>query len=145
MFVNALKSGLTKMILKGSLLQAGSPSLFGPGTRSPLGSPRPEGPAGLPVEARVSSRGFSRVMLRRGARPLGLRAPVQGVLVYLSEYLPVSNQRVTKIRPNLPFLLSFFFRAAPAAFGGSQARGRIGATAAGLHHSHSNVRSEPHL
>ena len=31
------------------------------------------------------------------------------------------------------------------AYGSSQARGQIGATAAGLHHSHSNARSEPHL
>ena len=31
------------------------------------------------------------------------------------------------------------------ACGGSQARGQIGATAAGLHHSHSNVGSEPRL
>ena len=35
-----------------------------------------------------------------------------------------------------------FFRAAPAAYGGSQARGLIGAAAAGLHHSHSNIRSK---
>ena len=34
----------------------------------------------------------------------------------------------------------FFFRVMPAAYGSSQARGRIGATAAG--HSHSNARSE---
>ena len=46
---------------------------------------------------------------------------------------------------------SFFLRAAPVAYGGSQARGLIGATAAGLHHSHSHARSElslqptPHL
>ena len=42
------------------------------------------------------------------------------------------------------FILSFclFFRAAPTAYGGSQARGPIRATAAGLHHSHSNVGSE---
>ena len=32
-----------------------------------------------------------------------------------------------------------------AAYGGSQARGRIGATAASLHHIHSNIGSEPHL
>ena len=40
--------------------------------------------------------------------------------------------------------LSFFFcffRAAPTAYGGSQARGRIRAIAAGLHHSHSNSRA----
>ena len=34
--------------------------------------------------------------------------------------------------------------AAPAAYGGSQARSRIGATAATLHHSHSNVGSLTH-
>ena len=32
-------------------------------------------------------------------------------------------------------LFFFFFRAAPTAYGSSQASGRIGATAAGLHHS----------
>ena len=37
------------------------------------------------------------------------------------------------------------FRAALMAYGGSQARGLIGAVAAGLHHSHSNARSKPHL
>ena len=30
-----------------------------------------------------------------------------------------------------------FFRATPMAYGGSQARGPVGAVAAGLHHSHS--------
>ena len=39
---------------------------------------------------------------------------------------------------------SFFFRAALRACGGSQARGPIGATATGLHHSHSNARSLTH-
>ena len=45
-------------------------------------------------------------------------------------------------------LLIFFFlflRAAPSAYGGSQARGQIRAAAAGLHHSHNNTRSELHL
>ena len=37
------------------------------------------------------------------------------------------------------------FRAAPAAYGGSQARRLIGAVAADLHHSHSNVGSELRL
>ena len=41
-------------------------------------------------------------------------------------------------------LLFCFFRAAPAAYGGSQARGPIRPTAAGLHHSHSHNRSEAH-
>ena len=35
------------------------------------------------------------------------------------------------------------FRAALEAYEGSQARGLIGAVAAGLRHSHSNARSEP--
>ena len=43
------------------------------------------------------------------------------------------------------FVFSSFFRAAPVAYGGSQSRGLIGATATGLHHSHSNARSEPCL
>ena len=34
--------------------------------------------------------------------------------------------------------------ATPAAYRGSQARGRIGAAAAGLHHSYKNAGSEPH-
>ena len=38
-----------------------------------------------------------------------------------------------------------FYMAAPAAYGFSQARGRIKAVAAGLHHNYNNVRSEPHL
>ena len=44
------------------------------------------------------------------------------------------------------FLLFFgLFRAAPVAYGGSQARGLIGAAAAGLPQSHSNAGSEPYL
>ena len=51
----------------------------------------------------------------------------------------------------LPIWTFFFFfvfclhRATPAAYGGSLPRGLIGAIAAGLHQSHSNVRSKPHL
>ena len=40
------------------------------------------------------------------------------------------------------FGLFAFSRAAPKADGSSQARGRIGAAAAGLHQSHSNATSE---
>ena len=46
------------------------------------------------------------------------------------------------------FFLSFVFcpfRAAPVAYGGSRARGLIGAVAAGLHQSHNNARSKPRL
>ena len=45
---------------------------------------------------------------------------------------------------SLVFLGFFgFYRAVPAAHRGSQARGRIGAAAAGLRQSHSNTGSEP--
>ena len=43
------------------------------------------------------------------------------------------------------FLVFCPFRAALAAYGGSQARGLIGAVAAGLHQSHSNAGSESSL
>ena len=43
------------------------------------------------------------------------------------------------------FCLFAFSRAAPAAYGGSQAKDLIGAVATSLHHSHSNVGSELHL
>ena len=53
-------------------------------------------------------------------------------------------------RATSPYSFSFFFffclfRAATMAYGGSQARGRIGAVATGLHQSHKNVGSEPRL
>ena len=53
-----------------------------------------------------------------------------------------------KIDSFLFFFWSFVFcpfRAIATAYEGSQARGRIGATAAGLHYSHSNAGFEPHL
>ena len=43
------------------------------------------------------------------------------------------------------FFFFCFFRATPSAHGGSQARGLIGAVAAGLRHSYSNTRAEPRL
>ena len=43
------------------------------------------------------------------------------------------------------FFFAFLDRATPTACGGSQARGQIRATAAGLCHSHSNAGSEPCL
>ena len=38
-----------------------------------------------------------------------------------------------------------YIMAAPVAYGGSQARGQVGAAATGLHHGHSNAGSEPRL
>ena len=50
---------------------------------------------------------------------------------------------------NILFVLFFCLFAvswaAPAVYGGSQARGLIGAVATGLHQSHSNAGSEPRL
>ena len=43
------------------------------------------------------------------------------------------------------FCLFAFSRAAPAAYGGSQARGLIGAVATSLHQGHSHTGSEPRL
>ena len=43
------------------------------------------------------------------------------------------------------FIVFIIFRAAPAEYGDSQARGQIGDITASLHHSHSNAGSEPHL
>ena len=50
-----------------------------------------------------------------------------------------------KEEPVLSSLTFFFFRATLATYGSSQARGRIGAATAGLHHSHISSGSEPRL
>ena len=50
-----------------------------------------------------------------------------------------------KSEENEHFFFFGLFRATPTVYGGSQARGPIGATAAGLHHSHSHAGSEPRL
>ena len=70
-------------------------------------------------------------------------------LSFLSSFLP----KVFRFSffPFFPFLPSFlsclfaFSRAAPMAYGISQAKGLIGAVAAGLRQSHSNMGSEPRL
>ena len=60
--------------------------------------------------------------------------------------LSSGNARDSQIVTTFLFVFAFVFsRAAPVAYGGSQARGLIGAVAASLHQSHSNARSEPHL
>ena len=60
----------------------------------------------------------------------------------LSRYMPRSGISGSYGSSIFSFLFCLF-RAAPAAQGGSQARGWIGATAAGLRQSHSNMGSEP--
>ena len=52
-----------------------------------------------------------------------------------------------KAQKKVPLFYFIFclFRAMPSAYGGSQATGPVGAVAAGLRHSHSNVGSKPGL
>ena len=52
---------------------------------------------------------------------------------------------ISKIDSDLKFFFLLLFRAEPTAYGHSQARGPIRATAASLHHSHSNRGSKLHL
>ena len=55
----------------------------------------------------------------------------------------INYKWVGNLNKKLPFFL--VFRAAPTSYGSSQARVQMGAIAAGLHHSHSNTRSESSL
>ena len=62
--------------------------------------------------------------------------PLGGLLITVD---PPPNEYSYSI---LFFFFFGLFRAASEVYGGSQARGRIGAGAPGLHHSHSNAKSE---
>ena len=75
--------------------------------------------------------------------PLGVSRSISFLLSFSSlPFLPFSPL----FSVSFPcFTLFFFFRAKPAAYGSSQAKGPIRAAAASLHHSHSNRESEPHL
>ena len=64
------------------------------------------------------------------------------VYVLLQEF---SARLPTRVQSKLFSFLFCLFRAAPIAYGSSQARGRIGAVAAGLCPSHTNARSEQSL
>ena len=57
----------------------------------------------------------------------------------------IVNQWLAGLLVRFLFVVFCLFRAAPTVHVGSQARSWIGAAAAGLHHRHSNVRSEPCL
>ena len=70
----------------------------------------------------------------------------------LCEVLPYNLIITTSLRSELLLTTFFFFFfffaiswATPAAYGGSQGRGLIGAVAASLRQSHSNAGSEPRL
>ena len=82
---------------------------------------------------------LSRVGLRAGTE---LR--VWGLVLLFSEYICFFECKVFGILFYLIFVFCLLGLRSPA-YGGSQAGGRIGAVAAGLHHSHSNVGSEPRL
>ena len=61
-------------------------------------------------------------------------------------HIPENAMRMlVSIRKSDFFFFFGLFRAAPTAYGSSQARGPIRAVAASLHHRHNNARSEPHL
>ena len=57
-------------------------------------------------------------------------------------YYPVCHERRQGVGEQLALFYFLLFGAAGAAYGSSQARGRIRALAAGLYHSHSNGGSE---
>ena len=61
--------------------------------------------------------------------------------------LAIVNSAAMNIGVHVSFSFCLFAIswAAPVAYGDSQARGRIGAVAAGLHQSHSNAGSKPRL
>ena len=69
---------------------------------------------------------------------------VQPVVLINSTHSCKKKQNVVKATQAHYFFL-FLFRAVPAKYGGSQARGPTGATAADLHHSHRDTRSKLHL
>ena len=68
-----------------------------------------------------------------------------------SLYLDLITTKLREHSHYFLFLLFFkffffgLFRATHVAYGSSQAKGRIGAVAAGLRRSHNNARSKPHL
>ena len=67
------------------------------------------------------------------------------LLLNIRLYLLLAGGIKNKDIVNFYFYFFLIFRAAPMSHGRSQARGRIGAIAASLRHSHSSVGSEPHL
>ena len=69
------------------------------------------------------------------------RAPSKQYLIAKVIYLFLLWEAISRM---LPYLFIFLGGGAPEAHGGSQARGPIRATAAGLRHSPSNARSLTH-
>ena len=90
-----------------------------------------------------SSRGFFSLFIKLiNSLPDLLRVFNQIRVLNFVKKFSVSIERIIYIYIFCYFLL---FRATPTAYEESQVRGLIGAAAASLHHSHSNVRSKPCL
>ena len=68
-------------------------------------------------------------------------------LLSVETYETSGNSVSSDLKKNYLFIYLFIllFKAAPALYGRSQARGPIRPVAAGLHRSHSNAGSEPRL
>ena len=63
------------------------------------------------------------------------------MIAFLTKVAIVNGKVRSHVFFSFFFLFFFVFRAAPTAYGGSQARGPVRAIAAGLSQSHSNTRS----
>ena len=70
---------------------------------------------------------------------------ITGFLFIPLQFLYIERRANANMILGFPFFFFRLFRAAPMDYRGSQARGPIGAAAAGLPHSHSNTGSEPRL
>ena len=64
---------------------------------------------------------------------------VNSAILYLLFFLACEIPRLKGFLLLLFLFVFLLFRAAPKAYGGSQARGQIGAIVAGLHHSHADL------
>ena len=76
---------------------------------------------------------------------VGVSAYYLGLLLLISNFFSFFFFSFFLCNFSFNFLVFFLFRVTPAAYRSSLARGGIRATAASLHHSHSNARSELHL
>ena len=74
--------------------------------------------------------------------PLPCPALAEHYTIGRNSQLPIPPWGAQGLDPINVYIFWLFFRATPEAYGGSQARGQIGATAASLHHSYSNARSK---
>ena len=127
--------GILRFLL--SILSHVTPSFLLPvGLKRPLlrspGTPRRRGPIHDGLKAAVATL---LVLAFPTCFPPAPACTRSSSSAFLGQYLP----SVPQAAQGFLFFFFFFclFRATPVAYGGSQARGQIGATAASPHHSHS--------